>query len=341
MNRPLHARPRRSSRRWWFVSLFLAGTATGMVILAGTVEVPLASASPTAVGLGKATPFAVLGGTEVTNTGASVITGDLGVSPGSSVTGTPQVKNGTIYAATAVAATAQAALGTAYTDAAGRTPTTPANFSSSNLGGKSLASGVYKATSTLRLTGTLTLNGNGDPNAVFVFQAGSTLVTASNSTVKLTGGAQACNVFWKVGSSATLGSTSTFVGSVLALTSVTVTTKVTVTGRVLARNGAVTLIDDTITRPATCVTATSTTSTTSTTSAVGTPTTTAPVTVIPVGAPQTGLGGASRSGPNAVFMAVGALALAGAGVSTVMAIRRRRVSAVGTERDSRGTSEDG
>ena len=339
-----------------------------MIILAGAVEVPSASASPTSVGLGKATPFAVLGGTEVTNTGASVITGDLGVSPGSSVTGTPQVKNGTIYSATAVAATAQAALGTAYTDAAGRTPTTPTNFSNSNLGGKSLVPGVYKATSTLRLTGTLTLNGNGDPNAVFVFQAGSTLVTASSSAVKLTGSAQACNVFWKVGSSATLGSTSTFVGTILALTSVTVTTNVTVTGRVLARNGAVTLIDDTITRPATCVTATSPTTTTSTTapttttsttsptsttsttspttttsttSAVGTPTTTGPVNVIPVGAPQTGLGGASRSGPNALFLAAGALALAGAGVSTVLAIRRRRVQASGTERDPRGTSEDG
>src|SRR5579862_3907568 len=121
---------RSRSLRWGSVALLFAGTAITTVILSVAIEAPMASASPTGVGLGKATPFAVLGATEVTNTGASVISGDLGVSPGSSVTGTPHVINGSIFAATAVAATAQAALGTAYTNAAGRTPTTPANFSS-------------------------------------------------------------------------------------------------------------------------------------------------------------------------------------------------------------------
>jgi hypothetical protein len=137
---------------------------------------------------------------------------------------------------------------------------------------------VYKATSGLGLTGTVTLNAHNNPNAVFIFQAGSTLITASSSTVKLIGGAQACNVFWQVGSSATLGTNTTFVGSILALTSASVQTGATVDGRVLARNGQVSLDDNTITAP-TC----STTSTTTTTVAATTTTLTVPVT--PTGEP--------------------------------------------------------
>ena len=200
------------------------------------------------VGLGTATPFAVLASSTVTNTGPSVISGDLGLSPGSAVTGFPPgvVINGTEHVADAVALQAQTDLTTAYNDAAGRTPFTVV---STDLGGQTLDPGVYHAASSMGLTGTVTLDAQGDPNAVFIFQMGSTLTTASNSTVSLINGAQACNVFWQVGSSATLGTNTTFVGSILALTSVAVQTGTTVAGRVLASNGAVTLDTNTITTP--------------------------------------------------------------------------------------------
>jgi hypothetical protein len=256
----------------------------------------------------------------VTNTGPSRISGDLGVSPGTAVTGFPpgQVNNGAQHVADPVALQAQTDLTTGYNDAAGRTPATSV---SSDLGGQTLAPGVYKAASALGLTGTVTLDGQSDPNAVFIFQAGSTLITASSSTVKLIGGAQACNVFWQVGSSATLGTDTTFVGSILALTSVTVQTHTTVAGRVLARNGQVSLDANTITRPD-CVTPTPT--------ATPTPTTTPSPTstpgggeVIPVGHPETGAGGASHSG-DTVLLAVGAIALVGACAAAGQAVRRQR-----------------
>ncbi|MEA2496806.1 MAG: hypothetical protein QOJ29_4717 [Thermoleophilaceae bacterium] len=203
-----------------------------------------AFAAQSPVGLGTADSFAVLAGSTVTNTGPSVITGNLGVSPGTAVTGFPPGKvNGTIHAADAVAGQAQTDLTTAYDDAAGRTPPTAV---SADLGGQTLAPGVYNSASSLGLTGELTLDAAGDPNAVFIFQAGSTLTTASSSRVTLLNGAQACNVFWQIGSSATLGTSSTFAGNILALTSVSLNDAVTVQGRALARNGAVTLINDTI-----------------------------------------------------------------------------------------------
>ncbi len=136
---------------------------------------------------------------------------------------------------------------TAYNDAAGRAST--ANLTGQNLGGLSLTSGVYTFSSSAQLTGALTLNGQGDPNSLFIFQAGTTLTTASASTVVLIGDAQACNVFWQVGSSATLGTTTNFVGTILALTSVTLNTGANVQGRALARNGAVTLDSNTFTAP--------------------------------------------------------------------------------------------
>jgi LPXTG-motif cell wall-anchored protein len=232
-------------RGFWSV-----GAAAALVLLAGVVAAPAAlaaSVQPT-VGLGTATPFAVLAGQSVNNTGPSVVSGDLGVSPGTAVTGFPPgtVTNGTIHAADAVAAQAEADLTTAYNDAAGRTP---ADAVSTDLGGQTLAPGVYNAASSMGLTGTVTLDAGGNPNAVFIFQAGSTLITASNSTVSLINGGSPCNVFWQVGSSATLGTDTTFVGSILALTSASVQTGSTVAGRVLARNGSVTLDDNSITRP--------------------------------------------------------------------------------------------
>lgn len=218
------------------------------VVLASLLTVVFASTAVAAqppVGLGTADSFAVLAGSTVTNTGPSVVHGNLAVSPGAAVTGFPPgTVFGTIHAADGVAGQAKTDLTTAYNDAAGRTPP---NSVSGDLGGQTLTPGVYKSTSSLGLTGALTLDAQGDPNAVFVFQAGSTLITASGSSVVLIGGAQACNVFWQIGSSATLGTNSTFRGNILALTSGTLNTGASVDGRVLARNGAVTLDDNVIT----------------------------------------------------------------------------------------------
>ena len=208
-----------------------------------------AMAAVAPVGLGTAGSFGVLAGTTVTNTGTSIITGDLGVSPGTAVTGFPPgiVSSGTVHTADGVAEGAQSDLTTAYNDAAGRAQT--ASVGAFIGAGETLSPGVYKASSSLDVGGALTLNAHGDPNAVFIFQAPSTLVTDSASTVILTNGAQACNVFWQVGSSATLGTNSAFQGNILALTSITVTTGDTIIGRTLARNGAVTLDDDNIRVP--------------------------------------------------------------------------------------------
>ncbi|MDH2428060.1 ice-binding family protein [Sphaerisporangium sp. TRM90804] len=229
------------------VRSLLAAALPAVIALGVVVATPNAASAQTPVGLGTATTFAVLAGSAVTNTGPSVVTGDLGVSPGASVTGFPPgLVIGAIHAADAVATQAQADLTTAYNDAASRTPT---GTVPTELGGTTLTHGVYNSVSgTFQLTGNLTLDAQGDPNAVFIFQTASTLVTASGSTVTLINGAQACNVFWQVGSSATLGTNSGFVGNILALTSITVTTGATVNGRLLARNGAVTLDTNVVTR---------------------------------------------------------------------------------------------
>jgi hypothetical protein len=204
-----------------------------------------AQAAEGAVGLGTAGSFAVLAGTTVTNTGPSVISGDVGVSPGTAVTGFApvEVTNGTIHRADAVAAKAQSDTTIAYNDAAGRTTSETVT---ADLAGQNLSPGVYTGP-TLALNGTLTLDAHGDPNAVYVFKAGSTLKTGSGSAVLLVNGADPCNVFWQVGSSATLGTTTSFAGTVLALASITAKTNATVAGRLLARNGAVTLDTNTIT----------------------------------------------------------------------------------------------
>ena len=212
------------------------------------------AAGPAPVGLGTAEPFAVLAGTPaVTNTGPTTITGDLGISPAAAVTGFPPgIVNGTIHAADAVALQAQSDLTIAYNDAAGRTPAT--TVAGGTLGGLTLVGGIYNAGgTTLGLTGTLTLDAQNDPSSVWIFQATSDLVTASSSSVAFINGGQPCNVFWQVTSSATLGSGSTFAGTILALTSITMNDGVTLNGRALARNGQVTLINDTITS-STCAT---------------------------------------------------------------------------------------
>jgi serine protease AprX len=199
----------------------------------------------TGLALGTAESFAVLAGTTVTNTGPSTITGNLGLSPGTAVTGFgPGTVIGTTYAADPIALKAQSDLTIAYDDAAARAPAVSAP---AELGGRTLTPGVYHNPSALGLTGTLTLDAQGDANAAFVFQAESTLTTAPASQVRLVNGAQACNVFWKVGSSATLGTGTEMAGNILALTSISSAGGVALHGRALARNGAVTLIGDTIT----------------------------------------------------------------------------------------------
>jgi serine protease AprX len=205
------------------------------------------SATSGGLGLGTADSFGILAGATVTSTGPSTINANLGLSPGTAVTGfSPGVVNGTTQAADAVALQAKADLTAAYDTAAGLPPSATAP---GDVGGHTFTPGVYRSGSSIGLTGTVTLDARGDPNAIFVFQAGSTLITASGSHVNLVNGAQACNVFWQVGSSATLGTTTAFAGNILALTSITMNNGVTMTGRALARNGAVTLINDTITAP--------------------------------------------------------------------------------------------
>jgi hypothetical protein len=208
----------------------------------------------TAPPLGSAQSFAVLGASTVTNTGPTIITGDLGVSPGTSCTGFPApctggtgVVNGRIYTgAGSLAGPAQSAAVVAYDDLVAEPCGTNLTgmILGTSPGAVTLSPGVYcfPATSA-QLTGTLTLDGNG----VYVFQIGSTLTTASNSSIVLANGAAAADVFWQVGSSATLGTDTVFAGSILALTSDTVTTGTSVTGHVFALNGAVTLDSNAIT----------------------------------------------------------------------------------------------
>jgi len=189
--------------------------------------------------------LAVLAGTTVTNTGSTKVSGDVGVSPGTAVTCFPPgLASGAIHSADCAAAQAQAALTTGYIDSAGRSGGTTV---AGDLSGQTLVAGIYKSTSSLGLTGDLTLDAQGNPDAVFIFQISSTLITGSGSHVILTNGAKACNVFWQVGSSATLGTNSVFKGSILALTSIAVTTGAQMEGRALAQNGAVTLDTNTIT----------------------------------------------------------------------------------------------
>ena len=290
-----------------------------------------ANAAQAPVGLGTAASFAILAGTTITNTGPTVISGDLGLSPGSAVTGFPPgtVNNGAMHISDAVALQAQADVTTAYNDAAGRSP---AATVTADLGGQTLVPGVYTG-ATLGLTGTLTLDAQGDPNAVFVFQTSSTLITASTSTVALINGGSPCNVFWQVTSSATLGTSSVFVGNVLALTSIAASTGATVTGRLLARNGAVTLDTNTVSSTG-CAAGTQSTTTTvqaattttgvaaTTTVEAGTTTTpSAPLPTAPTGVSLPNTGGTYAEGTTSMAAALAVMV----GAMMLVTRRRRRV----------------
>ncbi|MBI2756373.1 MAG: DUF3494 domain-containing protein [Chloroflexi bacterium] len=228
------------------------------VLLFGAAQLRV-EASPlrqVAPGLGTAATFAVLGGSTVTNTGPTTINGDLGVSPGTAITGFPPglLVAGTINAANAAAASAQTDTTTAYNSLAGQACTTtltpPDITANQELGGRTLVAGVYCFATSAQLTGALTLDAAGDPTRVFIFRIGSTLTTATGSSVLLINGASPCNVFWQVGSSATIGTTTSFQGNILALTSITMNTGASLAGRALARNGAVTMDTNAITRAA-------------------------------------------------------------------------------------------
>jgi ice-binding like protein len=273
--------PSRPSPLLSYVSLPCLILAAGVFALAPTTEP--AFAIGTNVGLGTAGAYSVLAGQAVTNTGPSTLSGNAGVSPGSAISGFPPgIVGGVIHAADAQALDAQADLVTAYNNAAGQATDQTVG---GELGGLSLAPGVYTAPSSTQITGPLILDAGGNPNAVFIFQVGSGLTTATSSSVVLINDAQSCHVFWQVGSSATLGTGTTFVGTIMALTSITLASGATVEGRALARNGNVTLDSNVFTDvkcattsstpPATSPTPTDTATSTATPTDTSSPTTTA------------------------------------------------------------------
>ena len=215
------------------------------LVLVAMMAVPTMSvAAQQPVDLGTTSGFAVLAGGTITNTGPTTITGDVRLSPGSAFVDTGVTLNGTAHISDAVATQAKTDLVTAYNDAAGRAVTSNEPV---ELGGLTLGPGVYSSGGVLGITGTLTLDAEGDTNAVFIFKSTATLTTASGSVVRLINGARFCRVFWVVPSSATFATNSTFVGHIFALTDIHEQTGATVQGQLLARNGEVTLDTNTIT----------------------------------------------------------------------------------------------
>jgi hypothetical protein len=230
-------------------------TGTNVVLISGGLGLPCSTSAQAALPLATAANFAVLAGSTVTSTGNTVVTGDVGVWAGTGVTGFaaiapggPGIVNGTIHAGDATAQIAQGDLTLAYNDAAGRT-LAPIDVANADLGGLTLAPGLYKSSGTLAITGTLTLDAKGDANGVFIFQVASSLDTATGSQVVLAGGAKAANIYWQVGSSATLATTTVFKGTIMADQSITLANGATLEGRALARIGAVAMDANVITIP--------------------------------------------------------------------------------------------
>jgi len=218
--------------------------AVALAVLLSVLGFAMSASGQTAPSLGAASSYAVLGGSAVTNTGSTITDGDVGVWPNvaiDAITGFPPgIANGTIHRGDENARLAQDDVTTAY-NALAAEPCTEDLTTDPELGGKTLTEGVYCFSSSAQLTGQLTLDAQGSADAVFIFQIGSTLTTASNSSILVTNSGVGCNVFWQVGSSATIGTGTVFVGNILALTSITLTTGASVSGRGLARNGAVTM----------------------------------------------------------------------------------------------------
>jgi hypothetical protein len=226
-----------------------------VILISGGLGIPCSTAAQATVNLRTAANFAVLAGAAVTSTGNTDVTGDLGVWAGSSVsgfqgvvTGGPGIVHGSIHAGDATAQIAQVDLTTAFNDAAGRT-LAPVDVANADLGGRTLPPGLYKSTGTLALTGAVTLDAQGNVNAVWIFQIASSLNTATGSQVVLSGGAKASNVFWQVGTSATLATTTAFQGTIMADQSITLATGATLHGRALARIASVTMDSNAITLP--------------------------------------------------------------------------------------------
>jgi hypothetical protein len=209
--------------------------------------IPVQTIVQSPVPMAGASTLAILAGASVTNTGATVITGDLGLSPGTSVGGFPPgILNGTLHINDAIANQAKLDLTAAYNNAAGRTSTEIVTLSG-NIGGLTLTPGLYKSTSSLGISsGNLTFDALGDANAVFIIQVASAFTVTSGRKVILAGGAQSSNIFWQVGSSATFGTTSVFKGTIMAMQSITFNTGATLNGRALARSGNVTMAGNTI-----------------------------------------------------------------------------------------------
>lgn len=208
-----------------------------LLLLLGAASHASAQVAPD---FGQAGSFGVIGGSAVTNTGPTIVFGDLGISPGTAVSGFPPgLIQGVLHSADAVALQAQADVVIAYDSLANQAFNT--DLTGQDLGGLTLNPGVYRYSTSAQLTGTLTFDAQGNPNAVFIVQIGSTLTTASNAVVRVINGGSGCNVFWQVGSSATLGTGTAFIGHILALSSITLNTGANTAGRLLARNGAVTL----------------------------------------------------------------------------------------------------
>ncbi|HET9104922.1 MAG TPA: ice-binding family protein [Solirubrobacteraceae bacterium] len=278
-----------------------AGAGLASILVASLAFAGAAQAAAAPVTLGTDANFSVLAGQTITNTGLTTMARDLGLDPGTSVTGAPTTL-GTMHIDDAVAIQAKSDLVTAINDAAGR-PATP--LTSADLSGRAFTPGVYSASSSLLFSaGSVTLNAQGDPNAVFIFQVGSSLTTGSATSVLLTNGAQPCNVFWEIGASATLGSGSTFAGTVLAQTSITAGTSATLNGRLLASTGSLTLDNNTITTSACATPAAGSGGTTTggtptsggTPSAGGTPTTSG--TPTPLGTTPTPVGSTNTANKN-------------------------------------------
>lgn len=227
------------------------GATTAAIAMAVAVTLTQQATAAVVVNLGSASNFSVLAGSAITIAGpinSTTVTGDIGSFPTASITGLENlVLIGMNRGGDPVTEQAKIDLGIAYVDAAGRTADTAYGPIHELVG--SLGAGVYRGSSSFSIMTTLTLDGGGDPNAVWIFQSESTLITASNSNILLINGAQASNVFWQVGSSATLGTYSNFVGTILASDSITLNTGADITGRALAHSAAVTLDNNIVTIP--------------------------------------------------------------------------------------------